>query len=106
MNNQDIAIENFVAAILATEEYRNYARELNRVKQYPKLKAQLDDFRKRNYEMQTKGEIDFGKIDHFETEYQTIRENPLVADFLAAEVDFCRMMQEINMRITEALNFE
>ena len=106
MNNLDKATDAFVAVLLETEEYQNYARELARVKQYPELKAQIDDFRKRNYEMQASGNIDFAGIDRFEAEYQTIRENPMVADFLAAEVDFCKMMQEVNLRITAAFEFE
>lgn len=105
MNNLDKATESFVAVLLETEEYQNYARELARLKQYPELKAQVDDFRKRNYEMQL-GNVDFAGLDRFEAEYQTIRENPYVADFLAAEVDFCKMMQEIHLRITAAFEFE
>lgn len=105
MNNLDKATDSFVAVLLETEEYQNYARELARVKQYPELKAQIDDFRKRNYEMQS-GPVDLAAIDRFEAEYQTIRENPIVADFLAAEVDFCRMMQDIGLRITSAFRFE
>ena len=106
MSYPENAINSFVNAILATEEYKAYAFELDKVKQYPELKAQIDDFRKRNYELQNSNELDFYKLDCFEREYQMIRENPLVADFLAAELDFCRMMQEINLRITEALKFE
>ena len=106
MNNLDKATDAFVAILLETEEYQNYIRELTRVKQYPELKAQIDDFRRRNYEMQWGGNMDFAGIDRFEAEYQAIRENPVVADFLAAEVDFCKMMQEVNLRITAAFQFE
>ena len=48
----------------------------------------------------------FHKIEEFEREYEKFRENPIVADFLAAELGFCRMMQSVNIKITEALNFE
>jgi len=106
MNNLDKATDAFVTVLLETEEYQTYARELARVKQYPELKAQNNDFRKRNYEMQWGGNIDFAGVDRFEAEYQAIRENPIVADFLAAEVDFCKMMQEVNLRITAAFKFE
>ena len=106
MNNLDKATDAFVAVLLETEEYQNYARELARVKQYPELKAQIDDFRRRNYEMQWNGNMDFAGIDRFEAEYQAIRENSLVAEFLAAELDFCKMMQEVNLRITAAFAFE
>lgn len=106
MSNAENALEAFIAAILDTDKYKTYAEELAKVKANPQLKAQLDDFRKRNYELQNSPTLDFYKLDCFEKEYQTIRENPLAADFLAAEVDFCRMMQAMNLRIAEALHFE
>ncbi len=106
MSDMDRARDAFVSAILATEEYQLYVKELDKVKQHPELKAQIDDFRRRNYELQSGTNIDFEKIDRFEKEYETFRENSLVADFLAAELDFCRMMQKLNMQIIERLDFE
>ncbi len=106
MNNIDNATDEFIAAILKTEVYENYARELAKVKKQPELKAQIDEYRKRNFEFQSNADNDFGKLDRFEKEYEGFRANPLVADFLAAELGLCRMMQRINARITAGLNFE
>ena len=47
----------------------------------------------------------FDKIEDFEREYEKFREDPLVSDFLAAELGLCRMMQQINMTMTEELDF-
>ncbi len=106
MNNVDSATSQLVAAILETEEYRTYAAELERVSRFPEVKAQIDDFRKRNFILQTEAEIDFNKLDEFEKEYQSIRENPMVADFLAAEVDLCKLIQKIHMQLISSLHFE
>ncbi len=106
MKNIDSATDEFLAAILDSEIYANYKRELQRVKQEPGLKEQVDMFRKRNHEMQSSPDIDFMKLDRFEKEYEDFRANPLVADFLAAELDLCRMMQRINARIVAGLDFE
>lgn len=106
MNNIDNATDEFIAALLATDVYTNYRQELEKVKREPGLKEQIDDFRKRNYEFQSSTDNDFSKLDRFEKEYENFRANPLVADFLAAELDLCRMMQRINIRITAGLNFE
>lgn len=106
MNELDYAVAEYITAIKNTEIYQNYVRERDKVKQYPELKAQIDDFRKRNYELQTCADNDFNKIDRFEKDYEDFRENPLVDDFLAAELAFCRMMQKANMHITEAVEFE
>lgn len=96
----------YIDAIKATEEYREYERQKERVRQYPELKAQIDEYRRRNFEMQMSGDNVFERMERFEQEYAGFRENPVVADFLAAELAFCRMMQELNIEITESLNFE
>lgn len=106
MSNIDDAVDQFIGAILETEEYKEYARIRDEVRQYPELKAQIDEFRIRNYELQTSKDNAFEKIDQFEKEYADFRENPMVSDFLASELAFCRMMQNINIRITEAVHFE
>ena len=100
------ALQVYIDKILESEEYREYAILRDKVKQQPELKAQIDAFRTRNYEMQTGKELVFEKIEAFEKEYEGFRENPLVADFLAAELAFCRMMQRHNGRIMDAIDFE
>ena len=102
----DSVSDEFIAAILETEVYQKYRTELAKVKQEPGLKAQIDDFRKRNHEFQSSPDIDFARLDRFEKEYEDFRENPLVTDFLAAELDLIRMIQRIYTRIVAALDFE
>lgn len=106
MNNLDIAVEQLIAAVLDTHEYREYSVQCDKVKQHPELKAQIDEFRKQNYQMQISQDNAFEKIEQFEKKYADFRENPLVSDFLAAELAFCRMMQDVNIRVTEAIHFE
>ncbi len=108
MSELDDAIENLNAAIKKTQEYQDYEREKDKVGRIPKLKEQIDEFRIRNYEMQNRSDDKelFHKMDEFEQKYEKFRENPLVADFLAAELAFCRMMQMINIRVTESLDFD
>ncbi|MBQ7777031.1 MAG: YlbF family regulator [Lachnospiraceae bacterium] len=100
------ALQAYIDKILESEEYREYAKQRDKVKQYPELKAQIDEFRTRNYEMQTGRDMVFEKIEAFEREYEDFREQPLVDDFLRAELAFCRMMQEHNSAIMEAIDFE
>lgn len=106
MTDLETATETFIAAVLETEEYRAYKTELEKVKREPELKAQIDEFRRQNYEFQSSPDCDFGKLDRFEKEYENFRQNPLVADFLAAELAFCRLMQRLNIRIIDGLDFE
>ncbi len=104
----DSAVEKLIAIIRDTEVYMEYERQKEKVNRIPDLKAQIDIFRVRNYEIQnlSNDEEVFQKIEDFEREYESFRENPIVSDFLEAELALCRMMQEINIRLTEALDFD
>ncbi|MCM1567876.1 MAG: YlbF family regulator [Roseburia sp.] len=106
MDNVDSAVKRLIEAVMETDIYKEYCRQLERVKQEPGLKEQIDEFRSRNYILQTRQEYDLNRIEAFEREYEDFRENPLVSDFLAAELAFCRMMQEMYLRITEEIHFE
>lgn len=105
MSNIDSSIQQLIASILESETYKEYDLQRNRVNQNPELKKQINEYRRRNFELQSNNSA-FEKIDEFEREYTKFREIPLVADFLAAELAFCRMMQDVSIRIVAALNFE
>ena len=106
MNEVDTATEALVQAILTSDVYQEYQRCLAKVKELPELKAQIDEFRTRNDELQQSPDYAFDKMEQFQREYQSFRENPLVSDFLAAELAFCRMVQEMESRITSQIDFE
>jgi cell fate (sporulation/competence/biofilm development) regulator YlbF (YheA/YmcA/DUF963 family) len=100
------SLQAYIDKLLKSEEYLKYVEQKERVKQYPDLKKQIDEFRRRNFEMQNSGDMVFEKIEAFEREYADFRDNPLVADFLEAELAFCRMMQELNHKVADALDFD
>ena len=104
--NVNEAVKQLVEAIRNTDAYLEYQRQLAYVKEQPELKRQIDDFRTRNFELQTSKDTNFDKIDQFTRENEAFRENPLVSDFLAAELAFCRMMQEIGLYVTDQMRFE
>lgn len=106
MNNVDNAVGQLISAVKESAVYREYKEKLSEVNQYPDLKKQIDEFRTRNFELQNSADCAFDKLEAFEKEYEDFRENALVAGFLAAELAFCRMMQEINIQITEAIQFD
>lgn len=100
------AIEAYVEVLKQSREYRDYIRTLAAVKEVPGLKEQVDEYRKNNFLLQNSENTSFETIESFEQEYAEFRQNPLVEDFLAAELAFCRMMQYNNSLILEALHFE
>ena len=105
MNTMEQATDDLIEAILRSEEYLTYQAELARLSEQPELKAQVDEYRRRNFEFQPRPDIDFDKLDAFAREYESFREKPVVEEFLAAELAFCRMMRGISLHITSALKF-
>ena len=106
MDNIDKSLQQLIADILSSDIYHAYDVQRNLVKQQPELKAQIDEYRALNLQLQTNENTTFEQIDQFEREYASFRENKLVSDFLAAELSFCRLLQDINMRLTDAMHFE
>ena len=104
--NVNQAVEQMVQAIRNTDAYLEYQKQLARVKEQSELKRQIDEFRTRNFELQTSKDTNFDKLDQFTRENDAFRENPLVSIFLAAELAFCRMMQEIGLYVTDQMHFE
>ena len=104
--NVNDAVSMLISEIKKSAVYIEYKENLSEVNQYPDLKKQIDEFRTRNFELQNSADCAFDKLEQLEKEYEDFRENPLVSDFLAAELAFCRMMQDINNQITEAVQFD
>lgn len=72
------------------------------------MREKIDEYRVRNFELQNSVQTEdlLDKLDAFEREYEKFREDPLVEEFLDAELAFCRMMQEIDVKLAEAMDFE
>ena len=106
MSNVDNEVNQLIYAIKDSVVYQEYHRKLAEVRQYPEIKRKIDEFRTRNFELQNSQDFALEKLEQLEKEYEEFRENTLVSEFLAAELAFCRMMQDINNQITEALQFD
>lgn len=106
--NIEKAAEKFVCELKESDVYKQYQIQLEKIKRYPEHHQRINEFRERNYELQNAEQTDdfFDKLDVFEKEYEKFREDPLVDDFLRAELAFCRMVQNVMMYITEELDFE
>lgn len=98
----------FIRTIKESQTYKKYYYQLEKIKRHPETFERVNEFRRKNFEIQNTSEVDdlFDKMDAFEKEYEKFREDPMVDDFLHAELAFCRMMQEITIYITEELDFQ
>lgn len=110
MTDEEIryAAKEYASKIQKTETYRKYCYERDRIKQYPDLYAEVNEYRRKTFELQNYTDQDqlFDALDAYEKEYEKFRENPIVEGFLQAELAYCRMMQELNILIMNHLDFE
>lgn len=102
------ALEQLAQAIRDSEIYREYRRQSERVDNAGGMREKIDEYRARNFELQNSAYTEdlLDKMEAFEREYEKFREDPLVEGFLDAELAFCRMMQDIDIRLAEAVDFE
>lgn len=102
------AAKKFAAIIQETDTYKEYYNQREKVKKQPQLYDKINEFRQRNFELQNESDSEelFDRIEAFDQEYAKFRENPLVDDFLRAELAFCRMMQEVDILLAAEIDFE
>ncbi len=101
------ALDALLTAITESDEYKNYQDVKARIHEKPELEKRVNEFRKRNYHLQNQKNVDlFDEMDKLEREKSRIYENPLAAEYLTAELAFCRVIQKINWEFVEKLDFE
>ena len=102
------AAKDFAALIQESDTYKEYFFQRERLKKQPDLYEKVNEYRQKNFDIQNESDSEdlFDKMEAFEKEYAKFRENPLVEDFLRAELAFCRLMQEINVMLTAEIDFE
>lgn len=110
INDEQIrmAAKEYAAKLQQTEIYYKYCKARESIKRDPELYAKVNEYRQATFDLQNNTEQDqlFDRMDAYEREYEKFRENPVVDNFLQAELDFCRMMQELNVLILDHLDFE
>lgn len=103
------ALDTLIDAILETDEFEKYQDAKSELSRDPNLKLQVDEFRRRNFDLQ-QSNLDskrlMEEIDRFEKEYETFRANPVVHRFLSSELAFTRLMQHVYGSIMENIDFE
>lgn len=110
MSDKEIiqAARQFAGTIMTSKTYKEYLYQRERIKKQPELYDKVNEYRQRNFDLQNEADSDdiFDRMEAFDREYEEFRENPLVDDFLSAELAFCRMMQEVYMLLAEEIDFE
>lgn len=100
------AAESLVSAIRQSEVYQTYLLAKEEIMQMPVLKAQMDEFRKRNYELQNLTVNVLEETEKLQQEFASMLDNAMVRRYLNAENAFCRLIQQVNWQLIEELDFE
>ena len=108
MSRVEAALAELVTAIIESPEYREYSKQKDMMRQHPELKAKLDIYRREKYEIQSSASSDelFDRTEELMKKSEELRKNLLMGLFLDAELDFCRIIQQVNNAIVEAVEFE
>ena len=110
MSDKEIieAARAFADQIMTSDTYRQYYYQREKIKKQPELYEKVNEFRQRTFDLQNETDSDdmLDRMEAFEREYEKFRENPLVDDFLRAELAFCRMMQEVYVLLADEVDFE
>ena len=101
------AVNQFLNEFQNSSAFRDYKYQKERIKKVPGMKDRINEFRKKRFEFQKyQGEDLFEKIDEFQKEYQTFKEEPMVREYLAAELEICRLVQDIYGAIDELVDID
>ena len=96
------------AALRGSEAYKAFREVSRRVSEEPQLRQRLDEFRKKNYLLQNGSNAYdlFDDVQNLEREYEDMRKNPVIQEYLAAELQICRIIQRCADEILTSVEIE
>lgn len=108
MDNVKRSTEELAAAIRNSDACAVFEEKKRALQEHPGLYAKVNQFRRHNYQLQNqKGDIDWlQKLGEFDQEYEEFRKEPLVEEFLKAELEMCRMIQRINETVADSVDLD
>jgi cell fate (sporulation/competence/biofilm development) regulator YlbF (YheA/YmcA/DUF963 family) len=94
-------------SLAGSEEYQNYAKFKKVLEEHESAKVMLDDFRKKQWELERKKLSGEKLLTPYEDELRKLSEiiglNPYVRDFLMAEYRFSQLFTEVQRIIGDAI---
>ena len=92
MSRVETALEELIAAVIASEEYREYDRQKQIMKEQPELKAQIDRFRQENFELQNSVQSDelFDRTDEFSRRLEEFHKSKASVEKKLCGQKYCR----------------
>ena len=91
--------------IRASEEYRTYLRTKQALLENEELSRHLQEFRAKNYDLQNRQGVNpYDEMIELTREYDELLHNSVVSDFLQAEQQICKLLQQVFDSIASDLN--
>lgn len=107
MSQIEEKLEALVQEVKGSAEYLEYQRVRELVHQEPEKEKAIHEFRRRNFELHKRRDVDlYTEMDRLEKEFAPLRAEPYVNEYLSAELAVCRMVQHINYRLMEEIEFD
>ncbi len=109
MDKVQMCVDSLIEAIKEGEAYQHYVECEEKLKEEPELREEIDRFRTEVYLLNNSEDCSedlFEKIDQFERDHREFRKNPLVNEFLEAELDVCKLLQRVSNRIQSGVKIK
>ena len=109
-NVYDLA-RDLARALKESDQYKNYAAMKERIDAQPALAKMVNDFQEKNMELQTQMMLGEGKapeemMQQVEKLYAIVAQDPLAAQYFAAEMSYTQVVSEIYAILGEAVRFD
>ena len=101
-------IDELLVAVRGSEEYQDFVKYRDLLKENPELMDRVNTFRGNNFRLQNEANRDelFRAMEQLNRESRELRRDPLVNAFLDAELALCKLMQKICKTLTEGIDLD
>nr|WP_295277785.1 YlbF family regulator [uncultured Blautia sp.] len=101
-------IDELLVAVRGSEEYQDFVKYRDLLKENPELMNRVNTFRGNNFRLQNEANRDelFRAMEQLNRESRELRRDPLVNAFLDAELALCKLMQKICKTLTEGIDLD
>ena len=101
-------IDELLVAVRGSEEYQDFVKYRDLLKENPELMNRVNTFRGNNFRLQNEANRDelFRAMEQLNRESRELRKDPLVNAFLDSELALCKLIQRICKTLTEGIDLD
>ena len=108
MNGLETAKQQLLDEIRGSKEYIRFEKARKRIEGHPEEKEAIDAFRSRSFSLSNSEDPlePPSNMEDLAKERIRVRENPLSAEYLDAELELCRMLQDICLSVIQVIDLQ